>query len=94
MKMQSEKAGNAVAATNQAKASSLSAFEIKELTQKMNGGQSTTILKPSDVVLEEDDPEQILQRADRIKGVGFDKQHILSMTAKATSEGDKGKGLN
>jgi hypothetical protein len=39
----------------------------------MNGGQSTTILKPSDVVLEEDDPEQILQRADRIKGVGFDK---------------------
>lgn len=55
------------------KASSLSAFEIKELTQRLNGDQSQAVVKPSDIVLEEDDPEQILQRADRIKGVGFDK---------------------
>lgn len=39
------------------------------------------IVNPSDIVIEEDDPEQILQRADRIKGVGFDKQHILSMSS-------------
>ena len=51
----------------------MSAFEIKELTQRLNGDQSQAVVKPSDIVLEEDDPEQILQRADRIKGVGFDK---------------------
>ena len=94
MKLEAEKAGNNMASVKQAKASTLSAFEIKELTQRMNGGQSATILKPSDVVIEEDDPEQILQRADRIKGVGFDKQHILSMTARGIAEGDGGKALN
>lgn len=41
-------------------------------------------MNPSDIVLEDDeDPEMVLQRADRVQGVGFDKQHILSMSSKA-----------
>ena len=41
-----------------AKASSLSAFEIKELTQReLTGAEPQAVNKPSDVVLEEDDPE-------------------------------------
>ena len=42
------------------------------------------MVNPSDIVLEEEvDPEQVLQNADRVQGVGFDKQHILSMSSKA-----------
>lgn len=54
------------------------------------------MVKPSDIVLEEDDPEQILQRADRIKGVGFDKQHILSMSAQAMAaqQGEEAHTMN
>mmetsp|Transcript_14924 Transcript_14924/g.20228 ORF Transcript_14924/g.20228 Transcript_14924/m.20228 type:complete len:88 (+) Transcript_14924:366-629(+) len=62
------------------KVSSLSTFEIKELTQKLNGSDVQAVVNPSDIKIEEDDPEQVLQCADRVKGVGFDKQHILSMT--------------
>ena len=72
----------------------MSAFEIKELTQRMNGAESATVHNPSDVVIEEDDPEQILQRADRVMGVGFDKQHILSMSAKAMADGNGGSAMN
>jgi len=42
------------------------------------------VVNPSDIVIEEEvDPEEVLQRADRVQGVGFDKQHILSMSSKA-----------
>lgn len=52
-------------------------------------------MNPSDIVIEEDDPEQILQNADRVKGVGFDKQHILSMSAKAImNQSDEKETLN
>lgn len=45
------------------------------------------MVNPSDIVLEEeDDPEEVLQRADRVKGIGFDKQHILSMSSKAIAQ--------
>ena len=55
------------------KVSSLSTFEIKELTRKMNGADVQAVVNPSDIKIEEDDPEQVLQQADRVKGVGFDK---------------------
>ena len=48
-------------ASKQKKASSLSAFEIKELTQRLNTGQTQAVVNPSDIVLEEEvDPEQVL----------------------------------
>lgn len=80
LQRQAEKLGQSMSVKN-AKVSSLSQFEIKELTQKMNGGDSQVVVNPSDIMIEEEDPEMVLQRADRIKGVGFDKQHILSTTA-------------
>ena len=68
----------------QQKVSSLTDFEIKELTQKMAVNDPINALNDQKQVMpEEEDPEVILQQADRIKGVGFDKQHILSMTSKA-----------
>lgn len=42
------------------KVSSLSNFEIKELTRKLNGSDVQAVVNPSDIKLEEDDPEQVL----------------------------------
>ena len=61
LQKQAEKAGfDAKAVTANQKASSLSVFEIKELTQRTNTDGAQAVVNPSDIVLEEDDPEQIL----------------------------------
>ena len=59
MAEQAEKAGKqSMAAEKTQKASSLTAFEIKELTQRMGGQSQAVVNNPSDVVLEEEvDPE-------------------------------------
>lgn len=60
----------------------------------MNGGDSQVVVNPSDIMIEEEDPEMVLQRADRIKGVGFDKQHILSTTAPMAKDDGKAETMN
>ena len=47
-------------AVKDSKVSSMTQFEIKELTQKINGGQAQAIVNPSDIMIEEEDPEQVL----------------------------------
>ena len=61
MQKQAEKLGTSIDIAAHQKASSLSAFEIKELTQRMNADQTQAVVNPSDIVLEEEvDPEQVL----------------------------------
>jgi hypothetical protein len=62
------------------KPSTLTSFEVKALTQRTGQGGAVDDIRASDL------PEsELLVTADKIKGIGFDKQHMVSTSEKGAS---------
>jgi hypothetical protein len=75
------------------KASDLSSFEIKQLTQRTGTGGAL------DERVAEQPESELVATVDKVKGIGFDKQHIVStsaprMTAKDVEQLNQIQGMN
>lgn len=60
------------------KASELTDFEVKALTQRTGLGGAVDDMRTSDLP----ESELLLATADKIKGIGFERQHMVSTSEK------------
>lgn len=61
------------------KASELTQFEVKALTQRTGSGGAVDDMRPSSDLQE----NELLAKVDKLSGIGFEKQNMVSSSEKA-----------